>query len=292
MNFNTFLGFAFLVISQDIFSQKANPFIPDFSPPSRVKGMILFWSDEFNTNGKPDPKNWNYERGFVRNQELQWYQSENANCSNGVLVIEGRRENFLNPQFRDSSNNWKLNRQFINYTSASINTRGLHQFNHGRFEIRARIDTTTGSWPAIWTLGIHGSWPLNGEIDIMEFYRVDNIPTILANLAWGKTEKGGPQWNTKMLALSEFVNRDPEWVKKFHIWRMDWTKDSINLFLDNVLLNTGLLSHMVNPDGSNPFIQPQYLLLNLAIGSNGGDPAKSSFPIKYEVDYVRYYKYE
>jgi len=48
----------------------------------------LVWHDEFDTNGPPDPANWNYEHGFVRNKELQWYQLENAFCTNGLLVIE------------------------------------------------------------------------------------------------------------------------------------------------------------------------------------------------------------
>jgi hypothetical protein len=51
-----------------------------------------------------------------------------------------------------------------------------------------------------------------------------------------------------------------------------------------------ILSETINPDGSNPFTKPQYLLLNLALGKNGGDPAKTKFPIKYEVDYVRVYQ--
>jgi hypothetical protein len=71
---------------------------------------------------------------------------------------------------------------------------------------------------------------------------------------------------------------------------MDWNKDSISLYLDDSLLNTGVLSKTLNPNNSNPFLQPHYLLLNLAIGSNGGDPVKTRFPLKYEVDYVRYYK--
>ena len=48
----------------------------------------LAWHDEFDKDGPPDPSNWDYERGFVRNNELQWYQPENANCKNGLLVIE------------------------------------------------------------------------------------------------------------------------------------------------------------------------------------------------------------
>ena len=252
--------------------------------------MTLAWSEEFNNTGKPDPRYWTYESGFVRNFELQWYQSENANCANGVLLIEGRREKVPNLNYRDGSGNWKTNRQNAEYTSASINTQGLQEFMFGRLEIRARIDTSAGSWPAIWTLGTKGRWPLNGEVDIMEFYRVKDDPSILANLAWGTSEKGGPHWNTRILSLNDFLLKDPAWTKKFHVWRMDWSKDSINLYLDDVLLNTGILKQTLNPDTSNPFLQPHYLLLNLAIGSNGGDPARSSFPLKYEVDYVRYYK--
>lgn len=287
---NKFLIILSVMYTANAFSQNANPFVPDFTPPKQIATMKLVWSDEFNIDGKPDPANWKYESGFVRNQELQWYQAENANCKNGVLVIEGRKERLPNPNYKDINTNWKTNRQYAEYTSSSIKTQGLQQFLYGRLEIRARIDSTTGSWPAIWTLGVQGGWPLNGEVDIMEFYRIQNVPTILANLAWGKTEKGGPVWNTKTIPLSNFLSRDPEWVKKFHVWRMEWSKDSINIFLDDVLLNTGVLNKTLNPDQGNPFVQPHYLLLNLAIGSNGGDPQNSKFPLKYEVDYVRYYK--
>lgn len=290
MDTGKLLVVVFFFIMENGLGQMPDPFSPDFSAPKQIPGMQLAWSDEFNTKGKPDPKKWNYESGFVRNQELQWYQPDNANCVNGVLVIESRRERLTNPNYQDGSNNWKLNRRFVEYTSSSVKTQGLQEFLFGRLEIRARIDTSSGSWPAIWTLGIRGGWPLNGEVDIMEFYRIKDVPTILANLAWGTSDKGGPNWNTKTLPFADFLAKDPEWAKKFHTWRMDWSRDSINLYLDDVLLNTGVLSKTLNPDNSNPFLQPHYLLLNLAIGSNGGDPGNSKFPLKYEVDYVRYYK--
>jgi beta-glucanase (GH16 family) len=285
-----FLTFLLLWLAGNMIAQKDKEYKPVFSGPKRIAGMSLTWNDEFNINGKPDPKNWKYENGFVRNEELQWYQPNNAYCEGGLLIIEGRRQKVVNPSYNDSSSNWKLNRQFAEYTSASLKTQGLHQFFYGRLEVRARIDTSTGSWPAIWTLGINGNWPLNGEVDMMEFYRIQNDPTILANLAWGTNEKGDPNWNTKTLPLSYFMLKDAQWNKKFHVWRMEWNKDSISLFLDDELLNTGLLKGTHNPDGYNPFLQPHYLLLNLAIGSNGGDPGKTNFPIKYEVDYVRYYR--
>lgn len=74
------------------------------------------------------------------------------------------------------------------------------------------------------------------------------------------------------------------------IWKMEWDSTSIRLYLDDLLINTTLLTKTVNPNGRNPFKEPQYLLLNLAIGATGGDPSGTIFPIKYEVDYVRVYQ--
>jgi len=172
-----------------IYAQQTDPFIPDFKNPEEIPGMKLVWNDEFNNTGKPESVNWIYENGVVRNQELQWYQPENANCANGLLIIEGKHEKVKNPDSDTGSANWKSGREYAEYTSASIQTRGLRQWQFGRFEVRARIDTACGSWPAIWTLGISGGWPSGGEIDIMEFYRVKGIPTILANFAWGTSQR-------------------------------------------------------------------------------------------------------
>ena len=271
-------------------AQKTDPFKPDFKEPVVITGMSLVWHDEFNTKGKPDTSNWRYEKGFVRNHELQWYQQENAECTNGVLIITGNNKKVKNPDYIKGSMDWKKSRDSAQYTAASIQTRGLKQWQFGRFVIRARIDTAKGAWPAIWTLGVNDNWPSNGEIDIMEFYRIKSVPTILANVAWESKQPGKALWDSEKIPLADFTRDDTDWIKKFHTWRMDWTKDSLTIFLDDVLLNTTSINQAVNPDGRTPFLQPHYLLLNLALGSNGDDPAQSHFPIKFEVDYVRVYQ--
>jgi len=278
-----------LLISGNLFSQQADPYKPDYREPGKIEGMPLVWNDEFNKNGKPDSSNWRYERGFVRNKELQWYQPENANCIEGILLIEGKRERIKNLRYREGSQDWRSAREYAEYTSASMQTRGCHEWLFGRFEIRARIDTAKGAWPAIWTLGNSGGWPECGEVDIMEFYRREE-PIILANIAWGTEKRWTAKWNEKTIPLAELIKNDPEWVKKFHIWRMDWDSESIKLYLDDILINTQLLKETINADGKNPFLQPHYILLNLALGSNGDNPAGSVFPVKYEVDYVRVYQ--
>lgn len=291
MYIKTFLTFLSIAFSFSFLSaQKTNSFKPDFNAPASIAGYTLAWNDEFNKDGKPDGANWKYENGFIRNNELQWYESANANCKNGLLVIEGRKEKIKNPMYNAASNDWRINRAFADYTSASIQTKGLKQWKYGRFEIRARIDTAKGAWPAIWTLGVDGNWPSNGEIDIMEFYRFKDVPTILANVAWGTGKPAVAKWHTERIPLTHFTKKDNNWARKFHIWRMDWDKESIKLFLDDELLNTTTLSQTINPDNTNPFLQPHFLLLNLAIGGNGGDPSTTATPIKYEIDYVRIYK--
>lgn len=121
-------------------------------------------------------------------------------------------------------------------------------------------------------------------------YRVDDLPAILANVAWGTDRPNVARWHTEIRKLDYFISRDKDWAKKFHTWRMDWSKDSVNLYLDEELLNTTLLNQTLNADGYNPFLQPHFLLLNLTIGGNGGTPADTTSAIKYEVDYVRIYQ--
>ncbi len=249
-------------------------------------GYTLVWADEFNASGWPDPRNWTYERGFVRNHEQQWYQADNAVVTNGQLVIEARKEARPNPQFEAGSTDWRRNRQGSEYTSSSITTRGLHSFRYGRFEMRARIDIRPGMWPAFWTLGEAGRWPANGEIDIMEFYRGN----LLANVAWADSA-GMAVWDDTRTPVAGLGGA--AWASRFHVWRMDWDENAVRLFVDDTLLNsTDVRSAATGGGGArNPLQQPHYLILNLAIGgANGGDPSATVFPARFEVDYVRVYQ--
>jgi beta-glucanase (GH16 family) len=253
-------------------------------------GYKLVWADEFNRDGRPDPNNWTYEHGFVRNEELQWYQPENVRCENGILIIEARRDRKPNPNYEPDSRSWRRNRQYAEYTSACLKTPGLHSWTFGRFVMRGRIDTRSGLWPAFWTLGSARSWPGCGEIDIMEYYR----GMLLANACWAGERRWVGIWDDLKKPITEFGDAKA-WSSKFHIWRMDWDKDNIKLYVDDELLNTIELSKTINrtPDKANPFHEPHYILLNLAIGgTNGGDPSQTEFPARFEVDYVRVYQKE
>jgi len=246
----------------------------------------LVWSDEFDTDGRPNSDNWDYERGFTRNEELQWYQSDNARCENGLLIIESRQERVENLRFRRDSPDWRRSRQIAEYTSSSIHTRNHRKWLYGRFEMRARIDVRSGLWQAFWTLGTARQWPGCGEIDVMEYYD----GKLLANAAWLGKSRGGAAWDSSQRTLESFGDN---WARDFHLWQMDWNEAQIKLYVDDQLLNTISVSVAANGDReqSHPFREPHYILLNLAIGgTKGGDPSATEFPAKFEVDYVRVYQ--
>lgn len=277
---------------------------------NQYEGYTLVWQDEFDRDGSPDER-WDYECGFVRNNELQWYQPDNARVRNGVLVIEGRHEVVENPHYEEGSNDWRRTRRQAEYTSSSLTTRRSFHFKYGRVEVRAKIPTASGAWPAIWLLGnrwVTGSaacventeqeWPSCGEIDMMEYYIAKGMPSILANACWAGERRFTPVWDSVIAPLSHFTDKDADWTSKFHVWRMDWDEDFIRLYLDEELLNTIDLSQTTNLGGDgkgmNPFSNNiedfgMYILLNLALGENGGTPDDSRFPLQYLIDYVRVY---
>ena len=256
-------------------------------PAENIKGYKLVWADEFNKDGAPDTANWQYEKGFVRNKELQWYQADNAFCKDGYLIIEARKETKPNPNYVAGSTDWRKAPKEIAYTSSSINTSGKHSWQYGRFIMRGRINIGSGLWPAWWTLGIKGQWPANGEIDIMEYYR----NKLLANIACGDSVPYKAFWYSKTKPVDSLGGN--RWASEFHKWRMDWDEKEIALYVDDILMNRVPLADLVNKDGSgiNPFKQPHYLLFDLALGGmNGGDVTNTTFPNRFEVDYVRVYE--
>ena len=248
----------------------------------------LEWSDEFNGSGAVDSSNWRFENGFVRNEELQWYQPDNAFQEGGNLVIEGRRQTVANPDYVAGSNDWRTNREFVNYTSASLITK--KRWKYSKIVVRAKVTNHTGTWPAIWTLGASCEWPSNGEVDIMENYGGN----ILANFAWGTNTRWSPIWDSSRHPVNSL---DSNWANDYHLWELDWDENRMSIYVDGMLLNDRPIGNTINGSaacgGQNPFKQPHDLLLNLALGgSQGGSVDNLTFPTRYLVDYVRVYSVE
>jgi beta-glucanase (GH16 family) len=248
---------------------------------NEYSGYKLIWSDEFKVNGRPSSNDWGYEKGFVRNKEAQYYSDSDGNSEvrDGCLVITARKNHDGHP-----------------YTSSSLHTRNRHHFMYGRFEIRAKIPTSPGCWPAIWTVGNKLDWPMGGEIDLMEFYD----KSILANAAWSDNKAWTAVWDSKKIPITKWTTKDKSWLEKYHVWRMDWNYNFINLYLDGELLNSINLDETFNRgwqgNTDNPFRNQgsdfgQYFILNLALGgTNGGTIDDRAFPIEYKIDYIRAYQ--
>lgn len=233
----------------------------------------LVWSDEFNYTGLPDPKKWDYEQGFVRNKEPQYYTKdrlENARVGNGYLTIESRKEAYKDAHF----------------TSASIITLGKKHLKYGRVEVRAKVCKGVGGWPAIWMLGTNRGpvkWPFCGEIDILEYVGKDSTQV------YGTVHYADSTGTYKHKGEKPVVGNPYE---DFHVYAIDWNEDRIEFYYDKLKYFVFELKDADN-QVDNPFRKEFYLLLNLALGRQGtlGGPLDEKIlPLKYEVDYVRIYK--
>jgi beta-glucanase (GH16 family) len=238
--------------------------------------LRLAWAEEFESTGLPNPAVWSYEVGFIRNQEAQYYteqRPENARVEGGCLVIEARKEDFDGAR----------------YTSACVNTLGKREFFRGRIEVRAKIPTGIGSWPAIWMMGtdiVRIGWPECGEIDIMENvgYEPDTI--------YATVHTPGSVNRPGLVTRGGHIDI-PDPFADFHVYAVEWKTNSLEFFLD------GRKYFIYARDSRYPdywrFDKPFYLLLNLAIGGNWGGTRgidDTIFPLKYSIDYVRYYEWE
>ena len=261
----------------------------------KYPGYRLEFADEFDTGVTPDPDKWEFETGMRRNHEDQVYTTDNATISDGMLVIEARKEKVKNPDYKRYSSDWNKKNQYGEYSSSSIILKNPYRYHYGVYEVRAKIPVGTGYWPAIWGCGDKYEWPYNGELDIMEYYG----NAIHANLAWGSNNRWQAKWSSKAPKMNEF---EGDFADNFHIWRTEWDHNSLRIYLDDRLINETDLDLTVNPnpgqswynvDGYNPYRDPENkfgVWLNLALGGdNGGSLDKTEFPAQYLVDYVRVY---
>lgn len=226
----------------------------------------LVWSEEFDKPGLPDTTYWNYEEGYIRNQELQYYEAGNPKntwVSNGKLNIIATCDSY----------NYSIK-------SGSINTYNKVDFLYGRIDVLAKLPHGRGLWAAIWTLGKKRNegvpYPYCGEIDIMEFvgYSPDFIHF---NMHFPAAENAN-----KSVCV-------PSNTRAFSLYSIEWTPAKVSFFINNILHFT---CHKRKGD-TWPFDEPHYLLLNLAVGGSWGGAYGidySVFPSHYQIDYVRYYK--
>ena len=258
-----------------ISAYKGNLFIStSISITIKVNSNLLF-ADEFNIDGPVSSAKWFAEtvppnNGSWWNNEQQHYtdRTDNAYVSNGTLKIVAKKENYT---FQNSTKN---------YTSARLNTKNKFEFTYGRVDVRAKLPSGTGTWPAIWTLGANidaVGWPSCGEIDIMEQTGWDKSK-VLGTCHWYNTAGS----NNASYGLETTVATS---TTEFHVYSMEWTSTYIKFFVDDVQF------YQLDLNSSLPFSANQFLILNIAMGGNlGGNIDPNFVSSTMEIDYVRVYQ--
>jgi beta-glucanase (GH16 family) len=242
----------------------------------------LVWSDEFNYSGLPDPTKWGYDVGGHGwgNKELQNYtarRKENARVAGGRLIIEARRDG--------SKSNM--------YTSVRLVSKGKGDWTYGRFEVRAKLPSGRGTWPAIWMLPTlksygNGGWPDNGEIDIMEHVGFD--PDVVHGSVHTKAyyHSIGTQKTAKIPVPTSRTG--------FNVYAVEWTPQKIRWYINDrhyFTFKNERLTDRAADYKQWPFDKPFHLILNVAVGGTWGGTQgidDSIWPQRMEVDYVRVYQ--
>jgi beta-glucanase (GH16 family) len=250
--------------------------------PESVGQWRLVWFDEFDYKGLPDREKWGYDIGGHGwgNQELQYYtdqRKENARVENGHLIIEARQESW----------------QKRAYTSARLVSKGKGDWTYGRVEVRAKLPSGRGTWPAIWMLPSlksygNGGWPDNGEIDVMEHVGFD------ADVVHGSvhTRAYYHSIGTQKTAKVELKGSRTT----FNVYAIEWTPEEIRWFIngDHYFTFVNERSTTSKADYKQwPFDKPFHLILNVAVGGTWGGAKgvdKSIWPQQLLVDYVRVYR--
>jgi beta-glucanase (GH16 family) len=248
----------------------------------------LVWSDEFDTNGAVNATKWHHQTqlpagGNWFNGEVQHYTNQltNSSVNAGFLNIVAKKEPYTDQGITKQ------------YTSARLNSK--FAFLYGRVDIRAKVPTDQGTWPALWMLGKNVNedgayfdaafgttdWPACGEIDIMEHGITPSQPTNYVQSALHTPSSFGNTTNIGGTIANNLGN-------DFHIYSMNWSPYQITFLLDGVAYYT--YNPAVKTPSNWPFNAEQYLLLNIAMGGIAGTIPSSFTQTSMDIDYVRVYQ--
>ena len=226
------------------------------------------WSQEFRTLGRKYLRDWSFYKGTF-DIESQYYTDSigNVYVRNGYLHIKATPDKRSNKVC----------------SSARVSTRGHKSFLYGRFEIRAKIQTGKGIFPAIWLLSEDYPdvvYPF-GEMDIMEYIDCfESKQYCLTTHMYGKQQDSGA------VHYKHSKNIDAD-MSKYHVYGLEWTPTFISYSLDKKEIY-----RLEKKDAELwPFDKPYILILNVAYGNWGAQCGMddSIFPREMIVDWIRYY---
>ena len=242
-----------------------------------LKDRLLVWHDEFD-DATLDTTKWRYATHNSGGSEQQAYtmnRTENVRLENSNLILEAKKDGYV------SGYTW---------SSGRIDTSGLAGFKYGRLEAKLKYDVVSGAFPAFWTIGtcayyptgenIHGvqkskgtQWAQNGEIDMFEGRGTNGE---IVQGGWYNQDDG--KGNLQMIFGSKNID-----ASQYHVYAVEWTETTMIAYIDGVETGRKNISDITS------WQRPQYIILNMAVGSTGGYPADDCTSMKMEVDWVRVY---
>ncbi len=272
------------------------PFEPgDIKDGHAPEGYTLVWQDSFDSPSSLSTK-WTFENGGSGwgNDELQYYCAhgiyaptgqKTAKVEDGNLVITAYK---VEPDKTDNDNR--------SYVSARMNS--ISTWKYGYIEMRAKLPTIGGAWPAFWMLSKDGHYDVStggGEIDIMEW--VANEPITVWFSAHSRYVTGDQPGRYKdPVTGKEYRHTNGATITdpgtEYHCFGLEWTHEYVKAYLDGVEY-----CYCPNPkpnvkdDNFWPFDKEYRLKLNLAVGGSWGgavDPAFES--AEYTIDWVRVFQ--
>ncbi|KXS20472.1 glycoside hydrolase family 16 protein [Gonapodya prolifera JEL478] len=236
---------------------------PAAASDSYIAGWKLVWSDEFNGNSL-DQGTWSIYTGAVHNNEAQTYSTagENVYVANGNLVLQAVNKG-----------GW--------WTSGKVQTQGKRTFQFGRIDVRAKVPTGSGTWPAIWLLGaFSNAWPYQGEIDMLEYagnkgpYCYSTLHTQARNWQYGN-----------QLTNNVWIDQNA-----FNTYSLVWTSSEVIVSVNGQTVLDGRQADFGWDVTAWPFSQNFYLILNLAMGGDFGQHIGAQGNQQFLIDFVRYYQ--
>ena len=249
--------------------------------PADLSLYNLTFEDTFDEIGNgPDSANWTFDTGSDGwgNNEVQDYQSDLDDAE----IIDWDESSEVNGALRITAKN-------VDGTITSARVKSdIDVGAYGYYEVRAKLPSETGAWPAIWLLGEGGrsTWPNDGEIDLVEWSaaQAGSGRDIISALHYPAAH-GGNANDTNATLTSD--------VDEWHIYQLWWTPDSIKIGVDGTEDDAHLVYE--KPEGATndtwPYDGPMDLILNIAIGGTlGGEVPTSNFEYAMDVDYVRIYQ--
>lgn len=241
-------------------------------PGRENENWKLVWKDDFKgktidtakwTRIPPGKSDWNRHM----TQDDKCYE-----LKDGLLYLKG----IVNP---DPSAD---ERPFL---TGGIWTKGKFAFQYGKIEIRAKLESAQGAWPAMWMLAEkdkYGKYPKNGEIDIMEHLNYDSI--IYQTIHSWYTLELKQADNPKHGGTAVF-NKD-----EFNVFGLKWYPDKIVYILNG--RETFTYPRVQGVDASQwPFDQAFYILIDQQLGGNWvGKVKPETLPVNMIVDWVKVYQ--